>query len=65
MKDLRGGGGAGLVEVEIELGQVVLRLCPPGRQPVQVLMPPDQSRALADGLLQASEEIEAGHGHQS
>jgi hypothetical protein len=56
-KDLRGGAGAGLVEIEIsDDGQVILTLHPPRRDPVVLPMGPDEARALADGLTQAAEE---------
>lgn len=58
-KDLRGGAGAGLVEIEVDdtTKQVVLSLHPPKRNPVTLPMGPQAAQDLANGLLDAVDAI--------
>lgn len=49
----------GLVEITVDdRGRVRLDLFPPGHQPVDLIMPPDDARGLAKGLLEAADAAE-------
>lgn len=55
------GERLGLVEVEIDAdSQVALTIHPPGKQSATILMPPDQARDLAKGLLEGADQAEGG-----
>lgn len=56
----KGAASAGLVEIELDGGNVVLTLHPPREKPVVLTMDPGEARALADGLMQAAEEAGPG-----
>jgi hypothetical protein len=60
-KDLRGGAGMGLVEVEIsDDGMVLLSLHPPKREPVVLPMDPQAAVDLARGLVDGADQL-TGH----